>query len=185
MSNATIGYAGLGTTFLGGLTSAIGDIFGGMSERQMYNYQSGVARLNQQIAQQNSSYALRVGDIQAMEAGMRGAQTYGAIVASQASHGLDVRSGSPGQVQASQRYISSLDQTAIRSNAAKLAYNYSVEATQAGAQAQIDTAAGRNAMAAGLIQADSSILGAATSVSSQWLRGQQVGIWGGNQPLGG
>jgi hypothetical protein len=45
-------------------------------------------------------------------------------------------------------------------------------------QAQLDTLAGRNARTSGMIGAASSILGGASSVSSEWLRGQSLGLWG-------
>jgi hypothetical protein len=187
--NTDIGEIGIGSSILGGLTSAIGSIFSGMSQEKMYNYQAGVARLNAQIARQNATYALNVGEQQAQKYGLTAAQRQGQIKVSQAASGLDVNSGSAKEVQQSQKELTSLDLTQIRSDAAKTAYNYEVQGVQYGAQAGVDTMAGRNAMSAGLISAESSILGTAGSVASQWLRGSQLGMWGGpsgasNQPLG-
>lgn len=176
--NMLIGGAGMGLTFLGGITSAISSFIGGEAQQQMYNYQAGVAKLNAQIAQQNSTYATRVGEIQAANAGLQGGQVMGRIKSAQAASGLDVNTGSNKQVQQSQKQITGMDVAAIRSNAAKTAYNYQVEATQYTAQSQLDTLAGKNARTSGMIGAMSSILGSASSVSSEWLRGQQLGMWG-------
>lgn len=173
-----LGDVGMGTTFLGGLTSAIGAFVGGESQQQMFNYQAGVAKLNAQIANQNANYAEQVGELQATQAGIKGGQVSGQIKAAQSASGLDVNSGSAKAVQTSQAQLNRVDQTTIMSNAAKTAYNYRVEGVQYGAQAQLDTLAGKNARTAGMIGAGASLIGAASSVSSEWLRGQSLGLWG-------
>jgi hypothetical protein len=177
-NNALLGEAGIGSTLLGGITSAVSGFVQGEDQQQMYNYQAGVARLNSQISQQNATYATQVGDIQAEQAGLQGAQRMGKIKSAQGASGLDVNSGSNKQVQTSQAQITSTDQTAIRSNAARTAYNYENMAVGFGAQANADTIAGQNARSAGLLNAGSSLLSSASSVSSQWLRGQSLGMWG-------
>jgi len=184
--NFALGVSGLGTTFLGGLTKAFGDIFSGISQKQMYDYQAGVAKLNQQISEQNALYSEQVGELQAGRYGMEAAQRLGGIRAAQASHGLDIRSGSAAQVQSSQKLVSAMDMATIRSEAAKTAYGYRVQGVQFGAQASLDTMAGKNAMSAGMVGAESSILGGASSVAGQWLQGQRMGLWGssGSQSMG-
>lgn len=176
--NALLGEAGIGATLIGGLTSAFGAYEQGQSQQEMYNYQAGVARLNTQIADQNATYATQIGEDQATRAGLQGAQRMGQIKAAQGASGLDVNSGSAVQVRASQKEASSLDVASIRSNAAKTAYNYQVQGVQFTAQGQMDTVAGENARTSGMINAGSSLIGAASSVSQQWLRGQQLGMWG-------
>jgi hypothetical protein len=71
-----------------------------------------------------------------------------------------------------------MDLTQIRSNAAKTAYDFSTKATMDLNQATLDTMAGANARTAGDINAASSILGTVGSVSSKWLQGKQMGMWG-------
>lgn len=178
-NTALLGDVGMGTTILGGLTSAISSFIGGEDQKEMYDYQAGVAKLNASISRQNATYASQVGEIQAANAGEQGAQRLGKIKAAQGASGLDVNSGSNVAVRTSQEAITSHDVSAIRANAAKTAYNYEVQATGYNAQADLDTLAGKNARTAGLIGATSSLVGAASSVSSQWLRGQQLGLWGG------
>lgn len=177
-NNALLGEVGVGSTVLGGLTSAISSIIGGEDQQEMYNYQAGVAKLNANIAKQNATYSSQVGEIQAANAGEQGAQRLGKIKVAQAASGLDVNSGSAVQVRASQTAQISHDVSAIRSNAAKVAYNYEVTGVGYTADAQLDTLKGQNARSAGLIGAGSSLIGAASSVSSEWLRGQQLGMWG-------
>lgn len=177
-NNQLLGEAGMGATLLGGISSAISSFVGGESQQQMFNYQAGVAQLNAQIARQNATYATQVGDIQAAQAGLQGAQRLGKIKAAQGASGLDVNTGSNKQVQTSQAEITSFDATAIRSNAARTSYNYENQAVGFAAQANMDTIAGKNARTAGLIGAGTSLLSSATSVSSEWLRGQSLGLWG-------
>lgn len=189
MADATnIGYLQMGTTFLGSLTSAFGAFMGGEAQQQMYDYQAGVAKLNAQIAEQNATYARNVGEMQAMQVGLEGGQRMGQIRAAQGASGLDVNTGSAKQVQTSQAQITGTEVAAVRSNAAKTAYNYQVEGVQYQTQAQLDTLAGQNARTAGMVGAMSSIVGGASSVANEWLRGQQLGMWGtpgsGNSSLG-
>jgi hypothetical protein len=173
--------AGIGmfNTALGGVEGAIGSYMQGQDQRAMYNYQAGVARTNSIIAAQNATYATQVGEQEALQTGMAGAQRMGLIRAAQGSHGLDVNSGSNKDVQSSQAFLNRFSQTNIRASAAKTAYNYQVQGTQFQAQAGLDTLAGQNAATAGLVGASSSILGASSAVSSEWLRGAQLGLWGG------
>lgn len=177
-STANAGFAGIGATLLGGLTSAFGSLIGGQDQQEMYNYQAGIANLNAQIAYQNATYASNVGEIQAAQAGLQGGQQLGKIKAAQSASGLDVNTGSAKQIQTSQAEVIQQNTAAIRSNAARTAYNYETQAVGYKAQANLDTLAGQNARTAGVIGAFSSIVGAASSVSSEWLRGNQLGMFG-------
>lgn len=190
VDNALIGGEGIGLTLLGGLTSAYASFMGGEYQKQMYDYQAGVARLNQQIAAQNATYARTIGEQQAQAQGLAAGQRLGQIKTAQSASGLDVNSGSAVDVRTSQKELSAIDTATIRATAAKTAYNYEVAGVQFGAQAGLDTLAGQNARSAGMVSATSSIVGVASSVSSEWLRGAQLGLWGqtqnpsGSQPLG-
>lgn len=175
-----IGAVALGATALGGLVSAGGSLMQGAAQKKMYDYQAGVAQINKKIALQNSDYAKQVGEVQAQQSGMKSRFQAGQIKTAQAASNLDVNSGSAKDVQESQAELGQHDQAIIRSDAAKKAYGYQVEATQQTAQSQIDTFAGKNSQTAGEIGAVSSILGASSSVSSKWLQGQSSGIWGGS-----
>ena len=179
-TNSMMGYSGMGSTFLGSLTTAFGNYEQGQAEGKMYDYQAGVARMNATIAEQNAQYVSDVGELQAGQFGYKAGQQLGQIKAVQASHGLDVRSGSAAQVQESQKLVSATDMSMIRSNAARAAFNYRNEAAADVAQAGADVAAGQNARTAGMIKAATSVIGGATSVDQQWLQGQKagLGLWG-------
>lgn len=173
-----IGQLGLGSTAAGSLLSAGGSISSGIASSNMYTYQSGIAKLNQQVDSQNEEFARQEGEQQAQQYGIKAGQQLGQIKASQSSAGFDVRSGSDAQVRTSQRALNTVDTDIIRSNAAKTAYNYQVQGSIAGQQASVYSLAASNAMSAGIIGAGSSVLGGIGSVSSQWLKGNQTNLWG-------
>lgn len=145
----------------------------------MYNYQAGVAQMNAQIAKQNADYATAAGEVTAQESGMQTRFKIGETVAQQGAGGLAVGSGSNARVVSGEQAIGQQDEAIIRSNAARQAYGYDVQAAQDTAQSQIDQFAASNAKTAGDISAFGSILGAAGSVSSKWLTAGQQGVFGG------
>lgn len=169
---------GMGASLLGGLGQASGAAMSGSSQAGAYLYQASVARMNQQIAEQNSQYALAQGEAEALKYGISARQTMGGIKAEQSASGLDVNSGSNKQVQTSQQTVSQMDMDMIRTNAAKVAYNYQVEAANAGASANMATLAATNTRAAANTNVMTSLLGTASSVADKWLAGQDKGLWG-------
>jgi hypothetical protein len=182
---ADIGAAGIGSTIGAGITGAFGAFLGGEAQQQYYNYQAGVAQFNAQIAQQNAQYEINLGEIQAQQAGLQQGQQMGRIIAGQGASGLDVNSGSAKQVQQSQIGLNRTAQTSIRSSAAKQAYNYEVEGAQFSAQAVADTQAGKNARTAGMLGVTTSLLGAASSVSSEWLKSSTLNLFSNSTPSSG
>ena len=186
MNAPVVGAIGLASTLFGGMKQAQGAAQMGAAQQGMYEYQAGLADINAKIALQNADYARDLGEAQAAKYGMAASQRAGQIVATQASSGLNVNSGSNAQVQAGNRLVTGIDLNTIRANAAKTAYDYDVSATAQQDQAQLYHMAGANAKAAASINVESSILGTAGSVSSKWLQGQQLGLFGGSgQSLGG
>lgn len=170
---STLAMAG---TAAGAGVGAFGAITGGNAQAGMYEYQQGVAKINQQIQKQNADYARATGEVEASVEGAKNRQAVGGIRAVQGASGVDVGSGSATQVQEGQRQQGEFDQAIIRSNAAKKAYGYEVEATQSEAQANIYGMAAKNSKTAGLLGAFTSILGGATSVAGKWYDATRLGI---------
>lgn len=173
-----VGTVGLGATLAGGLLSAFGAGASGKAQQQMYNYQAQVAQINAQIDKQNAEWALHKGDVEGVQYGMQAAQRFGQIRAAQGASNIDVNTGSAADVQRSQRTITRMDESQIRENAAKTAYDYNVRSTMDTNQATLDVIAGKNAKLAGDISEAGSIIGTAGSISSKWLQGKQMGLWG-------
>jgi hypothetical protein len=94
----------------------------------------------------------------------------------QAASGIDVNSGSAAATRSSMTSLGQTDQATIRTNAARRAYGFETEAAGKDSEAIMDETASVNAKKSGTLNAISSILGTASSVSSKWLQGSQAGI---------
>lgn len=182
---STIGSIGTGASAAGGIVGAIGNLISGGANKKMYDYQAGIAKINQKNALQDADYARSVGETEAQTSGMKTRFTLGKIVSTQAASGLDVNSGSNQRVQEGEQAIGTHDESVIRSSAAKRAYGYEVEAATDSAQAQVYTMAGKQAQTAGQIGAATSILGSASSVAGKWLDASKVGLYSGDGGPGG
>jgi hypothetical protein len=175
-----MGAIGIGATIAGGTLAAHGAEQTGIAQQRMYDYQAGVAKINSQIDLQNRDYALHVGDEQNRQYGMHAAQTSANIKSAQAASGIDVNSGSAVKVRNSETAITHIDESQIRENASKVAYDYETKSGMDLNQATLDTMAGTNAKMAGDINSEASIIGTVGSVASKWSQGSQMGMFGGS-----
>lgn len=161
---------GMVSTIMGSITQAAGAKYTGEANAKMYEYQAGVARVNQQVAKQNADYERAVGEVKAQGSGLHTRYMVGQEKVVQAASGLDVTKGTSTMVRASQTAIGQQDQAIIRASAAKRAFGYEVEAFSKGAEAgALDTSA-KTSRVAGDIGVASSLLGGAASVSDKWLQ---------------
>lgn len=174
----TLGTIGLASSGVSGVAGIFSSLMGVGAKADAYKYQSSMAMYNAAIAKQNQKYALDVGEQQAERQGIAGAAQAGQIKAGQAASGVDVNSGSAKDVQTSQRLVSQMDLNTIREKAAKTAYDFSVQATNYENQAKGLNKAASNARTEGVLGAVSSFIGTVGSVSSKWMQGQQLGMWG-------
>jgi hypothetical protein len=174
---AGFGAVGLGASLAGGLLSAFGEEKKGQATQQAYNYKAQVAKINADINRQNAGWARDKGETEATQYGIKAAQQRGAIKAAQGASNIAVNSGSAVEVRRSQEKIKDIDMAQIRSNAAKIAYDYETKAYMDENQATLDKFAGENASDAGHIAALSSIIGTASTVSSKWQHGSSIGLW--------
>lgn len=149
-----------------------------------YQYQAGVAKANQIIAERNAAFARFSGEVQAQEGGMKLRAEIGTTKAMQGAGGLDVNSGSDAAVRASEYNVGQQNIAIVRNNAAKVAYGYDVEAFQANQQAAWDVTgsayeqqAAQFARKAGNIAAIGSIIGGVSSVSSKFAGAYTSGMF--------
>lgn len=185
MDPVTLAAVSIGATVASGAVNAFGTAMSGSAQAKQYEYQAGIARLNSQISKQNADYARQVGEVQAQQSGMKSRFQQGKIVTAQSASGLDVNKGSPKAVQDSQHELGVYDQNVIRSNAAKRAYGFEVEAFNATAQGKVYDMAADRTKTATAIGVTGSILGTASSVSSKWLDASRLGLFGGGDTGGG
>ena len=175
---------GAGASAAGAVTGAIGSEYKGQAESNMYNYQAGVAKINADMATQDSNYALASGEVQAEQSGMRTGQEIGATRA--AFGASNITGASKSAVITSDIEVGQQQDAIIRANAAKRAYGFQVSSASDTAQAGVDVAAGQNSITAGNIGATSSIIGGVGSVASKWAQmGPAFGGGGGSLGSGG
>lgn len=175
----TMGAVSIGSSILGGVFGASGAKQQASASAGQYGYQAALGLLNSQINKQNAQYARDQGERRALQYGLGARQRQGEIVAAQSASGLDVRSGSQKEVQESQHTVSLMDMDQIRTDAAKTAYNFEIEAFKDILGAKMKAKAGMDAESAGNVGVLSSIIGAAGSVADKWYRGRSSGMWGG------
>lgn len=168
---------GMAASAAGSGVSAMGAAYSGSAQANMYNYQAGVARLNKQIADQNASYEVALGEQRAQKVAIEGAAKTATITAGAGASGLDIASGSKAEVIASSEKIAQYSEAVTRSDAARRAYGYEVQATGFEAQAALDTSAARTARTASEFQVASSIIGGVGSVATRWQQGIQTGVF--------
>lgn len=169
--------------------SAAGAVSGGIAAGHAASYQAQVARNNATIEQQNAAYSASAGAAQAEQSGLAERSKLANLRAGEAANGLDVNSGSPAEVQESERLVGRLNTETVSNNAALQAYGYESKATSEQAQAKLDSAeAGWDPIAGGISAAGtllsnptvdaagaklgSSLLSGAPSVPSdyQWMQ---------------
>ena len=182
MSAPLVGALGMFSTVLGGITQAQGHMAVGEAKRNTAMYQAGVARINASIAKQNATYTRSQGENSAWQVGLKASAQRGGIKTAQAASGLDVNSGSAKGVQDSHDLLTRMDLATVRANAAKAAYDLDVQASGFENQATLYEMGGENDMMAARINAQSSIIGTASSVADKWMRAGNVGMF--NQSLG-
>jgi len=168
--SGTIALIGMGASALGSGVSAFGAMLKGGADAAMYNYRAGVAEMNQRVAQQNADYARQAGEVQAQEEGMKTRAQVGHIRAVAGASGLDVSSGSPLAVRTSAEEVGQENIALIRSDAAKKAYGYEVQALSYGAESTLDRFAADRSKTAGMFEAAGTLLGGAGNVASKWLQ---------------
>ena len=175
---ATLAMVGMGASAGGSLLQAFGAVSGGDAAASMYSYKAGVAQLNAKIAKQNADYSRATGEVEAQQSGMQTRYQIGQTKVAQASSNLDVNTGSAEAVRESEAEVGQENEAIIRSNAARRAYGYEVEAVKDESESQLDTMAASQSKQAGYLSGLGSIISGTASVSSKWL--QYSSAFGGN-----
>ena len=155
-------------SLVGAVTGARGAIDAGGANADAATYQAAVARNNKIISDQNATYALQAGKASESNQRQKTAQTIGAQRAAMAANGIDIGSGSPLNLQADTAMIGELDALTIRNNALRNAINFSRQASDFGANASLLDRRAESSRNAGNLNAISSIVGGASSVSDKW-----------------
>lgn len=153
---------------VGAAVSAVGTVASAEAQGNAASYQAVVAKNNQQTALQNAQYAEEAGEAQAQATSLKGAATAGKIKAAQAASGVNVNSGSAVNVRESQRETAELDTETVLNNAELQAYGYRANATNYGAEAELEQNEAEEAPVAGALGATGNLLSAASGISNKW-----------------
>lgn len=132
--------------------AATGAVVGGIEQGQAAHYQAQVARNNAIIEQQNAGYTASAAASQTEQEGLKERGKLAAVRAAEAANGLDVNSGSPADVQESERLIGRLDTETVSNNAALQAYGFQTRATSDEAQARLDQREATGDVLAGVVK---------------------------------
>jgi hypothetical protein len=142
----------------------------GKSQQAQYNYQAQVDANNAQIVEWQAQDAIKRGDIEEQQHRLKVAQLAGRQRSALAASGVDVSSGSALDVLGDTAELGELDALTIRSNAAREAYNYRVQASNAQAASSLNALSAKNAKTSSYIGATSSLLSGANSMADKWYK---------------
>jgi hypothetical protein len=177
---------GLFTAVFGGLTSAVGSFYAAktaqyqeQSQAMTARFQGDMAKINARQAEYSAESTLNAAESQVgkytMEAGAKKASTTASLAASGVSLGV----GNARDIIASEDLQKSIDVLTINSNAARTAAAQRMQGTNYSNTALMDYSSAHNAdVSAGSISPMSamttSLIGSATSISSNWMNKQYL-----------
>jgi hypothetical protein len=164
------------------------------TQKAQAEYQGKVAANNAKAAEWQAEDAIQRGNAAADNVRRRGGQTAGSQRAAMAAAGLDIGTGSALSILEDTDYFNQLDQNTVRDNAAREAWGYKVQGSNAQATAQMyqSTANGINPLfegvkgGAGAYYAGggnfgagkNSLLNSGTAVNPKWYSGSVNGSAG-------
>lgn len=160
---------------------AAGSVMGGISQANAASYQAQVARNNAVAARQNAQYAAGATSANITQAGLKDRAQGANLKASIAANNLDVNTGSPSDVETSQREIGALDTANTAMRGANQVYGYETQATSFEAQAKLDQSQVLPDILGGVFKGAGSLLSGAPQVPSlfNWMTqsGGGGGVW--------
>ena len=160
-----------------GILGAFGASNKAEAESAAAAYKAGVARNNAIIAERNATQAVAAGAQAAQTNDLKTKNMVGTQIVTQAANGLEVGSGTNKALVDSAIDLGHLDTLTILHNAVKQASGYKAQASNFVAEAELQTAASKNAKTAGNYAVASSLLGGANSFSEKWIGYKSKGVF--------
>jgi hypothetical protein len=155
--------AGIASSLVGTVVGVSGAQYQAQAASNMYNYQA-------KVAQQNAQYETQLGEVNAQRQGLKTKAMLGGILSQQGAGNVAIGSGTNKSVADSAESLGQFDESNIRSDAARRAYNFETAAA-------MDTASAQNAKTAGDYSMASSLLGGIGSVSDKWMQASKSGLF--------
>lgn len=169
ISATTIGYASLALAAAGTAASVAGQMNAQASAGAQANYMRQVQQQQQQVAQQQANDARARGAIAEEKTREATGQRLGTQTAALAAQGTDL-SGSPTDILTDTRKAGELDALTVRNNAAREAWGYEVQGSNAGASAALSGSFQPSYLGAG-----ASLLSGASGLGDKWAKFQYYG----------
>jgi|SRR5882724_2249626 len=141
------------------------------------NYKAQVASNNAKIAKMNADQATFSGQVAAESNDLKTKNLVATQVVTEASHGLDVGSGTNVNLRESAEALGHLDTLTILSNAAKNTQGFKAQGMNFEAESGLYKATAQNAETAGEINITKSLLGGASSFSDKWAGYSAKGVF--------
>ena len=150
--------------------SVMGQMQAGKNSKAMADYQAGVARNNQIVADRAAQDALDRGGVAEQRSRLETARLKGRQRVVLAGLGQEVDTGSALDITSDTAQLGELDALTIRSNAEREAYNFRVRGMQFGQEAVLQEATGANALSAGYFGAVGTLASGVGTVADRWYR---------------
>lgn len=175
-SPSALGQQSLDLTRQSGDMSIYGSAFQGLSNTAAYLYQSKVAGNNAAIMARNAAAATSAGEYAEGVSRIRTSQKVAQQQVGYAGSNIDVGSGTPQAVKRGTEGVGEAEALAIRYNAAREAYAYQSEASQARAQQRLSQMGAIQSLAAGAGQTYASYISASSALRSREAQFRQYGV---------
>lgn len=154
----------LGSTAL----SAMGSIQQGQAAAASANYNAKVADMNAQISDRRARDALERGKVEEQKKRTQAQQVLGQQRAAMAANGVDIGFGSPLDTLVDTATLGEVDALTIRSNAAREAYDFKVQAANGRADANLSRMSAKSASTGGYLNAGATLLTGAGKAYGQY-----------------
>jgi hypothetical protein len=147
-------------------TAAAGSLLKGVTSAESASYQAQVARNNATISRQNAAYSAGAAEVDTERAGLEARAHSASVRAALAANNVDVNSGSPADVQASERVKGALDTATVANRGAQKVYGYEGQATSFQSEANLKQSEVIPDLLMGGLGAVSSVAGGAADYGS-------------------
>lgn len=167
-----VGAVGTGLSFVGQMSQQQAQQQAASAAQAQAVYQSQVARQNQELAQRQAADATQRGQVAEENRRRLTQQQIGQQTAALAGQGTDLE-GSPTDILGDTAATGELDARTIRSNAAREAYGYTVQAQGFGSSAALETTRAMNSVyTPNYLGAGASLLSGASTLGDKWRKFQ-------------
>lgn len=173
---STLAIASLATSAVGTVVTTIGQVQQGKAQQAAFEYQAGIARNNEIIAQRAAEDARKRGELEANLQRERGRLLRGQQRAALAGAGVLVDTGSAGRLIEDTAAFSELDALTIQSNAEREALGFETQAMNFQGEGAIASASAKSARTQSLFKAGGSLLTGFGSVAEKWSTFKKLGV---------